>query len=143
MKNVKYLTISFLMFFLFSIIVEAQPNDNVYQFPIKPGTSEWKKLKTHNEMLKVVQLPLDTKKSISTKSLLNTCLTYPLFIDMWASNNIKAGFDQVKKDFNGFEELFQRKDAFIEIFKLYKSMDPEIVNQKISLVDKGRYTAEY
>lgn len=143
MQNVKYIIISSLMFFLFTVSVNAQQNDDAYQFPVKPGMSEWKKLKTHDDMLKNVQIPLDIKKGISTKSLLLTCLSYPLFIDMWAYNNIKDGFEQVKKDFNGFDELFQRKDAFIEIIKLYKSMDPEIINKKSSLLDKGKYSTEY
>ena len=143
MRDIKYLIISFLVLILINISVQAQGNDGAYQFPVRPGTPEWKSLKTHTEMLRAVQLPLDAKKNMLTKDLLETCLAYPLFIDMWASNNIKDGFEYVKKDFNGFEELFQRNDAFIELFKSYKSMDPELVKEKNRLADKGKFTAEF
>jgi len=43
--------------------------DNVYNFHIKPVMPEWKKLKTHNEMLEVLQIPTDIMKSMTTKLL--------------------------------------------------------------------------
>ncbi|NWF89027.1 MAG: hypothetical protein HXY50_06135 [Ignavibacteriaceae bacterium] len=126
-----------LMFFTISII--AQQKNDVYNFPIKPGMLEWKELKTHDEMLKVLQLPSRVMKSISTSSLVMTCLNYPLFSDMWAYNNIKEGFEQLRKDFN---ELVNRKDALAELLKFYEKMDPDAIDERSTLLDKGRYTAE-
>jgi hypothetical protein len=128
---------------LFTISISAQQIDSVYNFPIKPGMPEWKEFKTHSEMLKVIQLPTNLLNSISTSSLVQTCLNYPLFSDMWAYDNIKEGFEQLQKDFNGFDELINRKDALEELLKYYKKIEPNVINEKSSLLDKGKYTARF
>lgn len=132
-----------LLIILITITINAQQNDDIYNFPLKPGMPEWKELKTHEEMLKVLQLPANVIKAISTGSLIQTCLNYPLFSDMWAHDNIKKGFIQLRKDFAGFNELLNRKDALEELLKLYDKMDPNLISEKSTLLDKGRYTAEF
>jgi hypothetical protein len=49
----KYFALFITLFFSSS----AQQISSVYNFPIKPGTEEWKALKTHKEMLEVCQIP--------------------------------------------------------------------------------------
>ena len=142
MITMKSLVGFILLFMLFTNNNRAQQMDNVFNFPLKPGMTEWKELKTHNEMLEVLQLPPNVIKSISTNSLIQTCLDYPLFSDLWAYDNIKEGFEQLRKDFNGFNELLNRKGVFEELLSFYEKLDPNAINEKNSLLNKGRYTAE-
>ncbi len=138
------LTIKFLygvLFFacLFSSTILSQSINGEYKFPLRPGMPEWRTLKTHDDMLKVLQLPSNVLTSISTDSLAHTCLNYPLFLDIWAFDNIQKGFKHVRKGFNGFEELFLRKDAHNIISKIYMGIDPsKIIDEKTPL-KKGTY----
>jgi hypothetical protein len=120
----------------------AQQNSNAYDFPIKPGMEEWKSFKSHEEMLKALQLPTNVIKSISTEGLMYTCLNYPMFVDVWFSRDIRIGFEWLKKDFNGFNEFLNRKDSFNILFKYYQEMDPEKVVDKNTLIEKGKFTGE-
>jgi hypothetical protein len=51
----------------------------VYDYPVKPGTAEWKALGSHVEMLKVCQIPDSNLTRMSTADLLETVLNYPRF----------------------------------------------------------------
>jgi hypothetical protein len=43
---------------IFSFIsIQAQRGSGVYEYPIKPGTLEWKALTSHYQMQKVCQIP--------------------------------------------------------------------------------------
>lgn len=59
--------------------LHAQKSNGAYNYPIKPGTSEWKTLTSHDQMQRVCQIPDATLKSMSTTDLIETCLNYPLF----------------------------------------------------------------
>jgi len=132
--------------FLFTILLfgnaYSQNKNGVYDFPIKPGTNEWKALKTHDEMLKVLKIPENVVKSMNTQDLLNTCLNYPLFSDIWALNNLQNGFDYVIKDFNGLQELLKRDDLHIEIVKKYKDIKVTGYEKTWTDLEIGTYIIE-
>ena len=143
MLTLKYLLGLILLPLFLAITVVAQQPTGEYQFPLRPGMAQWKTLKTHDEMLAVLQIPDNILKSISTEDLIKTSLNYPLFIDIWAYDNMKEGFEQMRKDFNGFEELLKREDTFIKLLKTYSTMEPSIIEEKNTLPEKGIYTAEF
>jgi len=99
----------------------------VYNFPIKPGSNEWKKLQTHDEMLKVCQIPDTVLSKISTKDLLETCLKYPLLMDYVFYNDTKFGFQTMCDGFNGFIELMKRNDAGKYLVEKYRGMITECI----------------
>jgi len=55
-----------------------------YEYPVRPGSDEWLELKTHDEKLRVTQLPEDILKNLSTEDLLEVCMDYPLLIDAFS-----------------------------------------------------------
>lgn len=120
----------------------SQNKNGVYDFPIKGGTQEWKNLKTHDEMIKVLQIPENIANEMNTQDILQTCLNYPLFYDLWASNNLQKGFDFVIKDFNGFQELFKRDDFPKEILKKYKEFNISGYEKKWTDLEIGTYIIE-
>jgi len=100
----------------------AQQQNGSYNWPLKPGMPEWKELKTHKEMLEVLQIPNEILIKMDTKDLAHTCLNYPLFSDIWAFNNLQYGMDRAISGFNGLQELIERDDAGIELLAIYKTI---------------------
>lgn len=84
--------------------------DEPYEYPIEPGTDEWKALKTHKEKLSVSQIPEDTLQNMTTAALLDTVLNYPLLVDVMAYNSTEMGIEIVCEQFNGLQELLNRDD---------------------------------
>lgn len=107
-----------------------------WNYPVKPGTEEWKSLKTHSEKVEVCQIPIDVLKKMPTDDLIEVCLNYPLSFDFYAYNSIKEGIIKVKDRFNGLQELFARKDNFS---LLQKRMD---INVFQKVMAESNYTVE-
>jgi hypothetical protein len=84
--------------------------DEPYEYPIEPGTDEWKALKTHEQKLDISQIPEETLHNMTTEALLDTVLNYPLLIDIMAYNSTEKGIVAVSEQFNGLEELLNRDD---------------------------------
>lgn len=138
MQFINTLTKSMIMIMLISLSVTAQP----YDFPIKPGTPEWKSLSSHAERLKVCQIPETIIKKMTTDDLLQTCLNYPFYGDMMAYNTFQQGIENVISDFNGLQEFLRRKDAGANMIECYQKMNPESFDEKWTLVEKGEYAAK-
>lgn len=67
------------MFSTLILSTYSQEINSSYNFPVRPGTEEWKKLKSGDEMAAVCNIPEAVLKNLSTQALVNTCLDYPLF----------------------------------------------------------------
>jgi len=133
-----------LLTIVFAPIVQAQsPEDSAvndaYDFPVKPGTEEWKTFQTHGEMLEACQIPEDILKNISTSGLVETVLNYPLLGDYRCYNDFQYGFNQVVSRSNGIQELFARKDAGIELLAKYCTLDPVAIQDDWTDAQKGFY----
>jgi len=115
----------------------ASTND-VYNFPIKPGSPAWADLQSHDEMIAVCQLPGEILKEISTPGLVQTVLNYPLLSDMYAFSAVQQGFDSVTANFNGLQELLKRDNAAKEIAKFYYVLSPEAATTQ-SIEEQGDY----
>ncbi|MBV9791948.1 MAG: hypothetical protein JOZ51_27425, partial [Chloroflexi bacterium] len=140
--------VSLLLVATFSQNVPAQaaaPVDRdtrgAYQFPVKPGTAEWRALNSHDEMLKVTQVPAETLRGMSTADLSKTVLDYPLFMDMFAFNSIQTGFDRVASRFNGLTAFLARPDSGSVLLKEYQAIDPLAIKPGWSLAQQGAYDA--
>ena len=90
-----------------------------WDYPIKPGSEEWKLFQSSKEMVDACQIPNDILKSVSTDELLNICLKYPMFLDVHFSNNLQDGLDAIISSFNGFETFFEREDCSETLLRLY------------------------
>jgi hypothetical protein len=128
---------------LFSVIIlnngftqDAKPT---WDFPVKPGSEKWKSLKSHREMVAVCQIPNEIIYNLSTQELVLICLDYPLFFTITAFNNMQQGFDQNRREFNGFTELFKRKDAGKVLIKIYSEVNPSDVNLRNTDLEKGMF----
>ncbi len=94
-----------------------------YEYPIVPGTKEWGKLKSNQEMLEVLQIPECILDMISDPGLVKTCLNYPRYLDYTAFKNPLTGFDHMINDFNGYRVILGDKKYYHLIVLNYIQKD--------------------
>jgi hypothetical protein len=116
--------IMILLLFSFPIILFAQEEVS-WDFPIKPGSEEWRQLETYEDKLNSYNIPQEILKIISTEKLVQACLNYPQFGLIFTRNDLQRGYDHIRAKFNGFRELEERDDAGEVLLNIYKKYDPE------------------
>jgi hypothetical protein len=127
----KYISGIIGLIFILSSILGAQPKSKPYDYPIKPGTPEWKALTTTKQKIDACQIPESILSNMSTYDLLETCLNYPFNIDLLSYNQIQDGFNAIRENFNGWRELLQREDLGTQVLKKYSTMIPDsMINQQ-------------
>ena len=104
---------------LYSNTIYGQ-NTTRWDFPVKPGTKEWKQIKTIENRISACQIPEDRIKFISTKDLIEVCVDYPLYHSVMSAPDIVQGINKVSNEFNGFNELISRNDYQRALLKRYK-----------------------
>jgi hypothetical protein len=110
-----------ILLLLFSLSAMSQEKKTAWDYPVKPGTEQWKKLENNAQKVAVCQMPADLLSDISTKDLTAICLQYPLLYDVLAFNNINSGLKKLFSDFNGIRELSKRTDAIDNLREQYIS----------------------
>lgn len=101
-----------------------------YQYPIVPGTDEWKKLGSMPEKIEASFVSPELLSKMSTTALVETVVTYPLFICVHAYETLSSGVHEVSEYFKGIEELCTRTDAREEILNYINERCPNLVDMK-------------
>ncbi len=104
------------LLFCFLIILSFQAyaqERTLWDYPVKPGTEAWKKLKDYEERVDVCQIPESVLQNISTNDLATLCLQYPLLYGgtLIYYNSYTFGLNKLFTNFNGIRELYKRKNA--------------------------------
>jgi hypothetical protein len=136
MKKSKYILL--LLIAIYGLSINAQIANDLYIYPIKPGDSLWKNLRTHAEMVEACQIPAEILSELSTDGLIESYMNYPIIMEMLAFNNFQDGFDQVLKGFNGLKELIKRQDASYKLLDRYKKMIPGNIDKNSEISQKGK-----
>ena len=110
-----------------------------YDYPVKPGTNEWKAFGSHEEMLKACQIPEGLLHRMSTTTLVETVLNYPLLGDWLAYNTFEIGIESVRKQFNGLSELLSRDDAGVGLIASYQTIDLRTWDVNLPIAERGQY----
>jgi len=120
--------------FLFLVcLISALSQAQVYDYPVKPGSEEWSKLKTEADRFAVLQIPENLLKTMNTHDLVVTCLNYPGMVLFGVYNDMQKGMEHLIKNFNGLQELMQRTDAPAELLSVYKQMN----SSKLKLLSRS------
>ena len=140
MKNI--LSLFFLS--LFVHIVSAQTTERTWNYPVKPGSGEWKQLQSNEEMVNACQIPEHLLSSLSTEKLTELCLQYPLIYDVFAFDNINNGLDKLYSDFNGIRELYKRKNVSDFLINQYiqKMQTFSFLDEKSTEYEKGKFIVD-
>ena len=119
-----------------------EPVEDAYDYPIKPGSPEWAQLTSSQQMDSVLQIPNDILLDMSTEGLIETCLSYPRFGDLYFAEDYQWAFEVLTSHFNGFRELLLRDDAAIKLFDRYLQMYPGCsINNWPSIIRPGYSTS--
>ena len=98
-----------------------------------PGTAPWAAFTTHKEMREAVQIPQSTAAGMTTESLVDLALRYPLFPDALAFNSVQQGFETVVSRFNGLSELIGRADAAPALLRRYRAAKVDVARNATEL----------
>ena len=143
MNGIKVLSTTIIVVALFAVSLIAQQRSMPYDYPVKPGTKEWKVFTSRDQKQEACQIPLPLLSLMSTPDLLETCLNYPLYGDMMAYNRVQEGFDFVKQGFNGLQELLKREDVGAVLVEKYGKMDPGAIDSNWTSIEKGEYSFKF
>lgn len=124
-KKISLLMILSLLMTPLTAFAVSQEQEKVITIPYEYEmyANEWKSSKIRAERVAICQIPQNILTNLSTDALIETVLDYPFFIDIYAHNSIQQGFESIKNEFNGFKELFNRKDIGIKLLKKYQNID--------------------
>jgi hypothetical protein len=113
----------------------------IWDYPVKPGTEEWKKIENNEGMVKACQIPEKILVSLPTEELTDICLQYPLLYDVFAFDNLNNGLDKLFSDFNGIRELYKRKNFSGSLVKRYvqKIQNFSFLDGETSDLEKGYF----
>ena len=97
---------------------------------------------THAERVQQYQIPVQILKSLSTESLFDAVLSYPLINEICLYETPEMGIVEIKKQFNGMAELLSR-DNLIEVTKekYEKAVIPKKTIADYSEIDTESYDA--
>ena len=134
MRNLKYLCLVSILF-IYCNEAMSQDNKKKWDYPVKPGSTQWAEFTTSQQMLDACQIPQEILSTLSTQDLVEICMNYPLYLDYTASNDERAAIRFMIEKFNGLKELSQRADAARELMAVY-------AKYPVTPKDKERRTKE-
>lgn len=120
--------------------------DEAYQYPILPGTEEWRSLDTLEDKIEACHVDEGLLASMTTPALLETVLTYPLLVNIYAFGSLEDGMENISLYFPGITLLTAREDAndclleYVQTMKQAREEVPVISNMNIRAL--SRYLGE-
>ena len=101
-----------------------------YQYPIVPGTEEWKNLEDMPAKIEATHVDPEILRKMTTPALVETVVTYPLFVCVQAYETLDIGIKEVSEYFKGIDELLNRNDAREEILNYINARCPGLAEMK-------------
>jgi len=111
-----------LLLFAIPIVSFAQNQKTTWDYPVKPGSEEWRH-SPYVEKIQKNQPPASMINQMATTDLLDLCLQYPFNKDILLFNNPNIAMRKVLKESFGWQEFIKRKDA-VETFIGYYNKLP-------------------
>lgn len=102
-----------------------------FRYSSLPGQSTWP-YENHQDMVDICQIPSTTLEQMPTHDLVQTVLCYPLLNDVYAYNDIDSGYDRIKADFQGLQELCTRSDRVECLYDWLRENRTNFVNRSES-----------
>lgn len=94
-----------------------------------------------SERLELAQIDEETLSGMSTSELIEEVLDYPFLIDLYLFDSVEIGFEHIKDEFNGLEELLSRADLGETIYDSYK--ETPIITQSLLANDFDMFSEQY
>ena len=134
----------FLTFIVFAIANFVALAQNTFSFPEISDQKDGELQMTIGERIKKMQIPDDVIDKLSTGELLTICLDFPYNIDIFFYDDFQKGFEILKKEFNGYEELMKRPDLYEVIITKGNSLQKEIERvYQLSEIERGEFSIKW
>lgn len=123
-----------------SVIAQEYVSSNQEKTGVKNGKYIYPKLpqsiSSHKDMAEFYQIPITVLNQMSTKVLFKTVVEYPLNWDFLMYDTPEMAVSEIRKQFNGLDELLKRSDLQKTIMELYLNSDiPQKTNADYSSID--------
>jgi hypothetical protein len=105
----------------FSASAEQSNLTPAEQYAAYIDSLDWPSYDNHVDMINAAQIPEYILNQMSTEDLVEAFLNYPLSVDLIAWNSYGQGFDAVKSQFNGLDELVNREDGAQKLLEKLQS----------------------
>lgn len=104
----------FLLMILLSLVSVCTHSQKIcnpdFEYPIKPGDAKWENISSVAERIAALQIPEDILANLPTERLFDICLDFPYLLDVLFYEDYQKGLEALRAEFNGFDELLNRKD---------------------------------
>lgn len=103
---------------------ESKSSVDVYVSPINQYETPdmWLSVSV-KERAELSQIPDSLLKDMSTEELIVACMNYNLLCDLFVYDSPRQGYETLKKQYNGIQELTKRLDSGEKLLELYKAID--------------------
>jgi len=128
-----------LLILLFANITFSQ---NYWDYPVKPGTKEWKSLNTIQEIIAVQQIPENLLQKMTTEELFQAWMDLPGRLDVLAFNTMQRGFDVTIERYNVLPVLLARRDVGPVALERYFQINPSDMRNDWSSGKKGQFITD-
>ena len=122
--------LAIIMLVLIFIPSRTAATEDYYHFNICPGTEEWNKLTTTEEMVAASQVPEKNLSEMSTEAIVKTIIKNPFLTGFFLADC----YDIIKtniKLFNAYAELFSRADRLEALLSVY-SKEPVLSSEDLN-----------
>jgi hypothetical protein len=121
------------------VLSQQQP----YNYPVKHGTKTWDTITSYADRRSACQIPAPVIARMTTGTLLESILNYPLLGDLHLFSSFQQGFEKVRQHFYAIDSLLNRPDLVNAFLQAYRQQDPLQVNTRKSPIDIGSYMLKF
>lgn len=141
MKNVILLLMTILSL---SAFAQKDSLDKTFNYPIKEGDEQWMKLANTHNRIAALQIPSSLLKEIPTEKLLDVCLDYPYLTSVVFCNDYQRSAELLVSQFNGFQELLNRKDIVTVLLNKERNMIDDFEKMRsYPLTEQGKFSFQW
>lgn len=114
-----------------------------YDYPVKHGTKTWDTIVSYADRRAACQIPAPTIARMTTNTLLESILDYPLLGDLHLFNSFQQGFEKLRQHFDAIDSLLNRPDFPTVFLQVYRQQDPLLVNKRKTPLEIGGHMIRF
>lgn len=107
--------------------------NEAYKYTITKNSEEWRSLSSKEARIAACKVSEDVLNSMTTDALIETIVSYPLLVDMFAYDTLDVGIKYVSEHFKGIVILEKRSDAVTSLTKYVAEKSKNDSKQKETL----------
>lgn len=136
-------TIASIAIFFLPLFALSQQQQQKYNYPVKHGTKAWDTITSYADRRSACQIPAPVISRMTTGTLLESILDYPLLGDLHLFSGFQQGFEKARQHFYAIDSLLNRPDLVNAFLQAYRQLDPLQVNGRKDPIEIGSYMLKF